>query len=260
MGERKPIYRKKVTIAIDVLGNITEKEDVKREDVVETLRQAYEETRLSPFRGVAFPEDIYDKEMATLYIIGKYGMGIDQDFPELFEKVFSKEKKYEQAIETIFSDEEPEKKREKIIEILGEEPTSNELARIFRVLFTKAILGFDEEEKLIEALHQALQIFPEHDKDIHKYARFYIGFKLAEMIATGEIRSKMEKEARKQALNLKVGLGKTMPDDNYIYTIARQVFKVPKQKLLNSLQPRKPQRRQEKESEESEQGHEESEE
>jgi hypothetical protein len=62
------------------------------------------------------------------------------------------------------------------------------------------------------------------------------------MIATGEIRSKVDKEARKQALNLKMGLGKVMPDDAYIYNIARNVFKVPKQKLIGILQPRRRQK------------------
>lgn len=236
---RKSVYKKKITLAIDLLGNITGIENIDREKAVQALKEAYEKTRISPFRGAAFPEDIYDKELATLYIIGKYGMGIDADFPDIFEKVFGKEEKYEKVIETLLSDDPVEEKREKIEDLLGGQPDSNEMARILRMVFTKIVLGFDNEEKLVKTLHETIKVFPELENDAKKYARFYIGFRLAEMIAVGEIRNKMDKEARKQALNLKIGLGMVMPDDTYVYNIARNVFKVPKRKLLGILQPKR---------------------
>ncbi len=239
---KRNVYKKKIATAIDVLGEITGQENIDREEVVQQLREAYEKIKLSPFRGSAFPEDIYDKEMATLYIVGKYGMGIEEDFPELFEKVFEREKKYEECIEELLSERTAEEKRDRITKILGGTPDSNELARILRLVFTKIILGFEDEEKLVKALHEAIKVFPELENDAKKYARFYIGFKLAEMIAVGEIRSKMDKELRKQALNLKMGLGKVMPDDRYIYGIARNVFKVPREKLAPILQPRRKKR------------------
>jgi hypothetical protein len=242
MVERKRVYRKKITVAIDLLGSLTGEEELDRDSAVAALKNSYEKTRLSPFRGSAFPEDIYDKEMATLYVVGKYGMGIDNDFPELFEKIFGKEKVYEKALEILLSDADAEEKRSRIESLLGREPDSNEIARILRIIFTKIVLGFDDEERIVRALHEAIKAFPEHENDIKKYARFYIGFRIAEMIATGEIRSKVDKEARKQALNLKMGLGKVMPDDAYIYNIARNVFKVPKQKLIGILQPRRRQK------------------
>lgn len=235
MSTTKGVYRKKVSVAIDLLSRIVNEELTDRARAVEELKTKYNETRLSPFRGIALPEDIYDKEMATLYVIGKYGMGLDQDYPEVFEKVFEREKRYEEAIRVLLGEGDPEEKKEKVIKLLSN-IDSNELSRMFRVMFTRVILGFADEEDLIKLLHGALQVFPEHERDIMKYARFYIGFRLAEMIATGEIRDKLSKEASKQALNLKLGLGKTMPDDTYIYNIARNVFKVPKAKLEEVLQ------------------------
>ncbi len=209
-----------------------------REKAVDVLRSIYSEVKLSPFRGIAMPEDIYDKEMATLYVVGKYGMALDQDYPEVFEKIFERERKYEEAAEILVGVDDPESKRRKITSIIGE-VNSNELARIFRIFFTKVVFGFDSEDKLIKAIREALKVFPENEKDIKKYARFYIGYKVAEMIATGEVRDKISKEASKQALNIKIGVGKTIPDDNYIYQIARSVFKIPKEKLESILQVRK---------------------
>jgi len=226
----KRVYRKKVSVAIDLLASILEDGIEDRERVRELLRERYEETRLSPFRGIAFPEDIYDKEMATLYVVGKYGMGLDQDFPREFERIFEREVRYERALEALLGPGSVEEKRERIKGLLGE-VNSNELSRMFRLLFTRIVLGFEEEDRLFQALRAAREVFPEHERDVMKYARFYIGFRLAEKIATGEIRSKLAKEAEKQALNLSIGLGKTMPDDSYIYNIARSVFKVPREKL-----------------------------
>ena len=240
---KKRIYRKKITVAIDLLGSFTEDKPLDRENAVETLKNIYEKTRLTPFRGVAFPNDIYDKEMATIYVVGKYGMGIDTDFPDVFEKLFEKEKKYEDALQILLSETDFEDKRKSTLSLLDKTLDSNELARIFRLLFTKIILGFEVEDKMVRVLQEAAKTFPELEEDIKKYARFYIGFRLAEMIAVGEIKSSVDKEARKQAFNLMFGLGKVMPDDNYIYTIARNVFKAPRQKLTGILHPKRRRRK-----------------
>ncbi|MEM3284890.1 MAG: DUF2192 domain-containing protein, partial [Fervidicoccaceae archaeon] len=98
MVPQKKIYRKKISVAIDILSEISEKMIADRDKVIKLLKEKYEEYRISPFRGIAQPEDLYDKEMATLYVVGKYGMGLDEDYPEIFERVFEKEKKYEAFI------------------------------------------------------------------------------------------------------------------------------------------------------------------
>lgn len=246
MSKQKAVYRKKISVAIDLLSEITVKEDIERDEVVKLLKQKYEEMRLSPFRGIAQPSDIYDKEMTTLYVIGKYGMDLMNDFPEVFEKVFFKETEYEKVLNILTSNEETSAKREKIIRILGREPTSNDIARILRILFTKTILGFSEEGELVKAFAEVLKTFPENQKDVYNFGRFYIGFKIAEMITTGEIKSKVEKEAVKQAMNITLNMGKNMPDDRYIYIIAKKVFKVPDEKLERILSyTKKPQPRKE---------------
>uniref|UniRef100_A0A7J3ZJI7 DUF2192 domain-containing protein n=1 Tax=Fervidicoccus fontis TaxID=683846 RepID=A0A7J3ZJI7_9CREN len=232
--EKSP-YKEKVSIAVDIIAAIIEKNLRERKKAIEILKSKYESARISPFRGVALPEDIYDKEMATLYVVGKYGMGIDQDYPGLFNSVFDKEQKYERAVATLLEDGlSSSEKREGVTQLLGE-ITGNELARMFRLVFTKIVLGFGEESELVKTLRKAREVFPEFEREIKNYAKFYIGFKLAERICTGEIRDRVEKEAEKQALNLSFGLGRTMPDDDYVYNIARNVFRVPKSLALRVL-------------------------
>ena len=80
-----------------------------------------------------------------------------------------------------------------------------------------------------------MKVFPDMEKTIRKYARFYVAFRTAEAIAKGEIKNKIEKEAFKQSLALRLGLEKIIPDDNYVYIIAREVFKVPDNVLRKIL-------------------------
>ncbi|MEM3228961.1 MAG: DUF2192 domain-containing protein [Fervidicoccaceae archaeon] len=236
MVPQKKIYRKKISVAIDILSEISEKMIADRDKVIKLLKEKYEEYRISPFRGIAQPEDLYDKEMATLYVVGKYGMGLDEDYPEIFERVFEKEKKYEAFINAIIPEQGNGDSRARLLEKLGSsELSSNDVARILRIVFTKVIFGFAQDDELLNLMNKIEKFFPENAKDVRNFKRFFIGFKLAEMIATGEIRSRVEKEAMKQALVLKLGSGKTAPDDKYVSVIARKVFKVPGEKIEKLL-------------------------
>ncbi|MBE9390745.1 DUF2192 domain-containing protein [Fervidicoccus fontis] len=235
MERGKKVYRKKVSVAIDVLSEALERGEISREEMAELLRKKYRENKISPFRGIALPSDIYDKELATLYVIGKYGMGVMYDYPEFFESVFSKEMEYERAIEVLSSDASDEEKRKIVSGIFGGIPSSNDVARMLRIAFTKVIFGFAEEKELLDLFSAIKRALPECEKDVSNFARFYIGFKIAEKITIGEIKSRVEKEATKQAMNLSVNLGMNMPDDKYIYVIARKVFKVPEEILERVL-------------------------
>ncbi len=218
------IYKKKIEVAEDLIAEAME-ENLSREEVKKRLVNAYKEAGISPFRGLALPPDITDKEMATLYAIAKYGLGIEEELGEVFEY----ERKLEKAAELILKGD-----REGVIELLGK-IDSNTLSRIFRVIFTSVILGFKDEKELIELLHKAKEVFPEEEQTVRKYARFYIAFRIAESIAKGEVRSKLDKEALKQSLSLRIGVPKVLPRDDYVYVIAREVFNVDDSKLAKIL-------------------------
>ncbi|ALU11946.1 hypothetical protein EYM_06495 [Ignicoccus islandicus DSM 13165] len=207
------IYKKKIEVAEDLLAEAME-ENLNREEVKKRLVNAYKREGISPFRGLALPPDITDKEMATLYVIAKYGLGIEDELRDVFEY----EERLEKAAELLLKGD-----REGVLKLVGE-INSNTLSRIFRVVFTAVILGFKDEKELIELLHKAMEVFPEEEKTARKYARFYIAFRVAEGIAKGEIRDKLDKEALKQSLSLRIGIPKVLPDDEYVYIIAKEVF------------------------------------
>lgn len=231
-------YRNKISVLVDVWTKIISYGDIAgitREEVRKMLYEAYKARKIAPFKGKATPEDLYDKELMSLYIVGKYGLGLDKQYPEIFDEIFYNERLYEKIIDIALTTNDIREARSIILNLLGGEINSNTTARILRTLFTAIILGFREEEELIELMHRLVKMFPEQEQTIRKYTRFYIAFRVAEAISRGIVRNKVSKEAYKQSLALKIGFPKTIPDDNYIYSIAREVFRVPDKILRNIL-------------------------
>lgn len=235
MRGRNP-YRKRLEALKDVWSIILQRdpETVTREEVLELLKRTYANHGIPPLKGKAFPEDIYDKELTSLYVVGAYGLGLRDEYPELFERLFDKERRYEEAVRELLSGNPPERVRSRVEELVGK-VDSNKLARIFRVLFTKVVFGFERDERMAELLKRSLEVFPEMPKTPRSYAKFYVAFKVAEAIAAGSVRDRVTKEAVKQALSIMMGFEKSIPDDRYILHIAREVFKVPKRRLASVL-------------------------
>lgn len=204
-----------------------------RDEVVAMLRGAYERAGLEPIRGKALPDDIYDKEMASLYVVGKYGMGIEDQYPEIFDRVFYREVKYEAAAKALLGGR-PEVARAKVESILGT-VTDNELARMLRLKLTEVYFGFADEGELFELLKSLAKAFPEKERIAVKYARFYTALMIARKISEGEVRNRIYKEAYKQAAAVKLGLHGVLPDDDYIADIARSVYHVPERILRSTL-------------------------
>lgn len=235
MSERNP-YRKKIQVLVNLLGEIIRKQDaLTRKDVVDLLRKTYEKHRIKPLKGKATPPDLYDKELASLYVVGKYGLGIDEEYPELFDKIFYLEKGYEEVINKILAGQYEEARL-----ILKEtSPTgvidSNTVARMLRTAFTKLLLGFLDEETFAKILRKTSEAIPEEERTVKNYVRFYIAYKVAEGIYRGEIRNKVFKEAFKRAMALRLGFPKTIPSDEYVAIISKEVFSIPDKILSRTL-------------------------
>ncbi len=239
MSERKP-YKRRIQLAINLLSEMIKRgELIDRSKAVELLRKTYERYKLKPLKGKATPQDIYDKEMSSLYVIGKYGLGLHEEYPGLFNKIFYLERIYEEVIDRILQGD-----YESARNILkGASPSgvidSNTLARMLRVEFTKAVLGFTDEERFSRILKETMKAFPEEEKTIRNYVRFYIAFKIAEGIYRGEIRNRAYKEAYKRALALRLGFPQSTPSDEYVAIIAKEVFNIPDKIIEKTLSIKK---------------------
>ncbi len=233
-------YKKRIEVLIDIWSKISEEPSIERAKLVEVLRKAYAANKLEPLRGKALPPDIYDKELSSLYAVGKYGLGMDTELPEVFEKALSFEKTLDEVAERVLRARSDEEAVRAFGELKGDPVL---LARLLRLVFTEIVLGFRDEDDLRNVLHRASKVSEEFAATARKFARFYIAFRTAEAIAKGIVRNKKFKEAFKQALSVKLGIDRVTPDDEYVYSIAKAVFKVPDKVLsevLNVGQETKP--------------------
>jgi len=230
------LRRLRVKLLVDVWGTIvTSERTPSREEIIDLLEQKYKEYKIEPIRGAVKPPDIFDKEMISLYIVGKYGLGIEKDIPEVIKSIFDKESKYEKALNYLLSNDTSENIRKNIEKILNNEPDSSTLSKIFRFAFTLNYLGFEEESIVIKALQKAFKVFPNLRDTVRRFTKFFIASKIAEAIVKGRVRNWVEKEAYKQALALEIGVHRALPDDEYIKKIAEALFALTSRKLNKIL-------------------------
>ena len=230
------LRRLRVKLLVDIWGTIAISEKMpSREEIMNLLEEKYKEYKIEPIRGAVRPPDIFDKEMISLYIVGKYGLGIEKDMPDIVESIFIKESQYEKALKYLLSDKDLEYIRKNIEKTLGNEPDSSILSKIFRFAFTLHYLGFEDEKIVIKALQKAFEVFPGLRDTVKRFTKFFIASKIAEAIARGRIKSWVEKEAYKQALALEIGIHKALPDDEYIKKIAEALFALTSRKLNKIL-------------------------
>jgi len=243
VGERRDDVRRRLWVLMDLWLRIISLWDSgerpSREEVVEMLKEAYEKAGLEPLRGASTPPDLFDKEMASLYVVGKYGMGLDRQYPEIFDSMFSREVKYEEVLSMMLKgDEKGKEDLESLLNAILGSLTDNDMARMLRIKLTQVYFGFADEEELVRILKAIYEKLPNKRKLAVKYIRFFIAFKVASAIARGSVRNKIVKEIVKQASALSFSeIHGVLPDDSYIATIAKEVFGVEDRLIRSTLSP-----------------------
>ncbi len=230
MISSKRLYADRVETCIEIWSLILEGSVKSREEVRALLKEYYTERSIEPIRGKSRIE-LFDKELITLYIVGKYGLGVHEEVPNIVRRVFSLEHRCEVAYYRILKGESPRI-------VMSEVFKSYDSALLFRMLrfvVTLVLLGFDNEENLVMVLKNVAEAFPEYASRFPLFARFYICLKLCEAIALGKIRSPLEKETLKHALCIKLGFNRCAPPDHMIYDVGRSVYKIKEDALKRIL-------------------------
>lgn len=215
----KEIYKERIKVLTDIWSKILENPTLSREDVLNILRQSYEEKNIKPLRGFK-AEELYEKELISLYVVGKDGLGFFNDYKEIFERILNPELTYDNALTLIL-----EGKPVEAYEMLDKD--KGNLAKSLRVSFTEVIFSFKPEDHLFKALRNLY--YTEIDEIKHtavSFSRFYTAFKLAEGIAEKSIRDKMSLEAMKRVIAINIGIKYPLPKTEYISLIAEEVFNV----------------------------------
>ena len=226
--------RQRINAAIEALSRLLQENIAERKKAIKIVEETYRARAVQPIRGKAWPPDIWDKELATLYVIAKHAFALHEENPDFFHRLFSYEETLEEAAKAIL-EKDPNEARKISLFLLGGDISDNAVARLLRVVATAVVLGFEDEDKLVRLLNKLPIVFPEAERSVRKYSRFYIALRVAQAIAARMVRSRIDKEAFKQALAARIGIEKVIPDDEYIAFIAANVFEVPQQKLRKIL-------------------------
>lgn len=219
-------YRNHIEACNEVLARALAEQIQERSAVVELLKKSYEARGIEPLRGWS-AHDLYDKEMALLYAVSKYGLGLSFSEHPFLAKVFDKELAYEMAYRDILSGAPIEEALKSRLGSFSQE----ELFRVMRLALSLVILGFEPEDNLSKVFHKAYSELTLLRLNLFSFMRFYVALRVAEKIASGEVKSKSEKEALKLSLCLRLGASNMAPPDDLIRLISRSVFKVPGWKL-----------------------------
>ena len=219
--------RRRVKAYVDALSELILNDNPSREHAIELVKEKLEAERVEPFRGASKPDDIYEKELISLYIVATRGLGVRDDYPGLFKKVFEREAKYEMVLNILESGMSSDRAREAILNIFpGLQGTG--IARILRFAVTLYYLDFKPYTYVINVIKGMLKAFPEFEDTIRRFTKFFIAVKLSEEIASGSVRNRIDKEVRKQLISIETGIPKTTPSDSYVVKVARAVYEVPK--------------------------------
>ncbi|MBP1357178.1 MAG: DUF2192 domain-containing protein [Sulfolobus sp.] len=224
----KEIYRERIKALTDIWGQIlANPERYSRSDVIELIKDSYEKNGIKPFRGFK-TENLYDKELISLYVVGKDGLGFFEEYKSIFDNLFYEEERFEEALNMILN-----KKSVDAFEFLGKD--KERLARVLRLAFTRVIFSFDKEDLLFSALRELYNTNIDEIKHTSEsFARFYTAFKLAEGIAEGIIKSTLDYEAQKKAISITIGIKYPLPKQSYVSLISEEVFNIKPNKYIFS--------------------------
>lgn len=214
------LYKDRVSVLVDIWGTLLQNwPNLAREWVITHLSEKYRERRIRPIRGFK-AENVYEKELISLYIVGKFGLGVEEENPQLLNTIFEKEIYYEKIANALSAS-----RLEEALGIAGNDRDA--LSRSLRFSFTKFLFSFSTEEELIRAIRTLASTTTDEIAHVGKsFSRFYIGFRIAEGIATKSIRDRLSMDAMEKALQISLGFKTPYPKPEYIALIAREVFGV----------------------------------
>ncbi len=233
------IHRERIEASIRILDRILRGRVLGRLEAQDILREVYLKSGIEPLGGLSRTK-AYDKELATVYIVGRYGLGvIDDGTAQKLDNIFHVENICDSIKAILEKGDTPA--MEDIRKLIGEIKGSNTEERVFRFLryvFTGVLLGFFDEQLLVRAIRTLEKAFPELREKLHNYVRFYAAYRIAEMIAQGQIKTPEDRKIYKYAYCVKLGFQNCNPSDKLIREIAARVYKVPVS-VLNKLFPSK---------------------
>jgi hypothetical protein len=236
MEAARQLHKDRIEAALVLLERVLNGLVTSRSALVAELQEVYREKGVEPLRGLS-KEGIYDKEIATVYLVGVHGAGVLAAGD--YDNIFYIENRAIEAVEIIrnvgevLSAELKEALAKKTEEVKGKS-AEDKVFRVLRLVFTGAVLGYYPEMLLTKALKIYETVYPQLSERLVNYAAFYSAYKIAEDIALGRIRSAENLKIMKYTYCLRMGFQKCKPSDRLIAEVAHHIYKVDKS-LLSKL-------------------------
>ncbi|MEM0267356.1 MAG: DUF2192 domain-containing protein, partial [Thermofilaceae archaeon] len=178
----KALHSERINACLDLISKALRGELHSREDLVLELERIYGQRGVEPIRGRT-KINIFDKEVCTVYVVAKYGLGLDPDeYKDFYEKFLNVELRAERAAERLLAGEG----ERAVAEEMGV-ADENAVFRIARLEATAVLMGFKSEERLSTLLARLEEAFPQLTQKIQGFKRFFIAFAVAQAIAVGKV-------------------------------------------------------------------------
>lgn len=237
MGEERPglsMVRKRVQVLTAAWSEIMVKNLRTRKEVVEVLKGLYEKFKVEPIRGASNPPDLYDKDMASLYAVGKWGLGLDKELPEdLFNAIFPDEIAMDKMLAALREADSRDALCSKV-GTLCEKVNDSFIARFLRFVFTLYYFGFTDRKVLLEVLKKVYNFFPELQETVRRFAKFVVAYEVCLKMASGSVKSRLKLDLARNLAALEIGVPKAVPSFKYMVEVCKHFFKLPT-KLVESL-------------------------
>ncbi|BCU67145.1 hypothetical protein HS7_05820 [Sulfolobales archaeon HS-7] len=214
----KELYKDRVSALVDVMGTVLKQwPSIDRDNVIKILEETYKSKGIRPIRGFR-AENLYEKEMTSLYLIGKYGLGLAEEHDQLFQLIFYREIKYDEIATALINGNVETGIRDSMND-------SDTLSRALRLIFISTLFSFQDEEALFRVIRELGNNANEEIRHVSRsFARFFTAFKIAEAIAERTVRDKVTAEVLEKAIRIRLGADFFYPKREYIALIAREVF------------------------------------
>ncbi|MEM4373234.1 MAG: DUF2192 domain-containing protein, partial [Metallosphaera sp.] len=126
----KELYRERIKVLTDLWGNILDNwENMDRNSLLSLVQEVYEKNNIRPFRGFK-STNLYEKELISIFVVGKDGLGLYDDYRPVFDKLLPLEEKFYEVSRAIM-----EKGAEEAYALAGND--KDVLARALRLIFTE---------------------------------------------------------------------------------------------------------------------------
>jgi len=222
------LHRARIEAALLLLEKVLSGAVTSRSALVAELQSVYKERKIEPFRGLS-KEGIYDKEVATVYVVGVYGAGVMS--PGEYDNIFYIENRAETALDVVrkitevVTKEMQEELKRRTQEVKGKSE-EDKVFRVLRLVFTGTVMGYFPEVLLVKAIKTYEVAYPHLSERLLNYAAFYSAYKIAEEIALGKIRTAEDLKIHKYTYCLRLGFQKCKPSDRLIAEVASAIYKV----------------------------------